>query len=859
MASSGRLSDAALAVINAVGGDLTGEHCPCPVCGHRSMSIKNGNKKPVVVHCFRCGKEGGDAIVNKLKSMGVWGKSMPNVAQTKSNQDLELEIALESYDEFRKAWAILRVAAGSVGSPNDWKPAERPTEYLKHRGIDIVPEGAMFLTSPHAMKLKDKIDGFKDFPAMVMPIVGADGLQGASITYLTRDGTRNAFDGKKNVRRIYGKKSGGYVQLGVIDDDNENLIVSEGIEDGLAALLIADDPDLPAIAALGSEFPSDLPSCKSIIIAADNDEDGLGKKKAEQAASVWVAEGKWVQIAIPPKHKDWNEAIRDPEADQKELRELLLHAEPVKPDVDDDNDHDKKKEKQALVLANLVPTGGPTGGLFRTKDQEGYADIVLEGHRETLRIKSPNFRQWLLHRYFLATRETPTSEALRSAIELIDAKAKFETGVPVREIYIRVGKHDGKIYLDLCDDQWRAVEISQNGWHVVNDPPLRFHRASGMRSLPVPVTGGSLETLRSFVNLKSDGPEPTVNDPDFVLLVSWLLAGLRYPGPYPILKLWGEPGSAKSTLVRLLRELIDPHKVTKRRLPSSDRDLFIAANNAWVLSYDNVSHIQEWLSNSLCSLATGGGFATRTLYTDQDEQLFEATRPVVINSVENFITKHDLADREIALELPLITDRGRRLEDEFWAAFEAKQPEIIGALLDMVVYGLKALPNTEAEDWPRMADFAHWITACEGAVWEGGTFRQAYRKNRRKATMSAIEDDPVANALHTFIVKEREWEGTTARLLAALTAHVGEAQSKSKKWPTEPRALTSHLQQAKGSLRKIGIEISAGRRANKGRVYTISYAPPKPKGFQQDPHKVPVRPSQPSQPSQRPRLRRARE
>src|SRR5271169_4493679 len=124
-------------------------------------------------------------------------------------------------------------------------------------------------------------------------------------------------------------------------------------------------------------------------------------------------------------------------------------------------------------------------------------------------------------------------------------------------------------------------------------------------------------------------------------------------------------------------------------------------------------------------------------------------RPVVVNGVENFITKHDLADRMILLELPFISDESRRREEEFWPKFEAKHPKIFGALLDIVAYGLKALPDTTAEDWPRMADFAHWMAACEGAVWEEGTFRKAYKANRQKATLSAIDDDPVAKGSAT--------------------------------------------------------------------------------------------------------------
>jgi hypothetical protein len=330
--------------------------------------------------------------------------------------------------------------------------------------------------------------------------------------------------------------------------------------------------------------------------------------------------------------------------------------------------------------------------------------------------------------------------------------------------------------------------------------------------------------LRPFVNVKADGEQKRITDTDFVLIVAWLLAALREYGPYPISKIYGEHGSAKSTLTKLMHALTDPHKTEARRFPREDRDLFIAANNAWILSYDNVSSIPEWLSNSLCVISTGGGYATRALYTDEDEQLFEATRPMILNGIENFVTKHDLADRIILSELPFIPKDQRRREKEFWADFETKRPGILGALLDVVVHGLKTLPDVVEEDWPRMADFAHWITACEGALWEAGTFRKAYAANRDKTNLSAIDDDPVAAALRDYINDDpsSDWRGTTAELLEALTAWVGDKPSKSKDWPQIPRALTSHLEKARGALRRVGITIMQGRRTRKGRILIIT-------------------------------------
>src|SRR5205814_1693996 len=105
---------------------------------------------------------------------------------------------------------------------------------------------------------------------------------------------------------------------------------------------------------------------------------------------------------------------------------------------------------------------------------------------------------------------------------------------------VRVAEHGDRIYIDLCNEDWEVVEISREGWRVVAEAPVRFRRARGMRPIPKPQSGGSLLRLRELVNVGDDD--------NWVLLVSWLVAACRPTGPYPVLVLHGEQGSAKSTL-----------------------------------------------------------------------------------------------------------------------------------------------------------------------------------------------------------------------------------------------------------------------------------------------------------------------
>ena len=293
---------------------------------------------------------------------------------------------------------------------------------------------------------------------------------------------------------------------------------------------------------------------------------------------------------------------------------------------------------------------------------------------------------------------------------------------------------------------------------VVPLPPLR--RAAGTRFLPVPVAGGSIEVLRSFLNVQADN--------DFVLVVAWPMAGLRNRGPYPVLIVCGEQGSAKSNFTAIMRSLLDPNTAPLRTMPRDARDLFIAASNSHVLAFDNVSCVPDWISDTLCRLSTGGGFATRQLYTNQDEVLFDAARPVILNGIEDMVRRPDLADRRLFLTLEAIPENRRRPQAELSAAFEAERPRILGGLLDAAVKGLKRLPTTRLPNLPRMADFAIWVTACEMALWSAGTFAAAYNSNRDEAIEAVIEADRVAAAVRTLAQARTVWTGTATDLLVAL-------------------------------------------------------------------------------------------
>jgi hypothetical protein len=454
-------------------------------------------------------------------------------------------------------------------------------------------------------------------------------------------------------------------------------------------------------------------------------------------------------------------------------------------------------EKDDDVLLRLGRAGA---SLFHSQQGATFADVIVRKHRVTWQITSPEFEDWLLHQFFLERRRAPTASAMRNAIRSLSAQAKFEGDQ--HDVQLRAADSGGRIYLDLGDEQWRAVEMDKVDWRVV-EPPVRFRRTAAMRPLPLPQRGGSIHQLRRFVNL---------NESDFILLVAVLVDALRPGKPHPVLYLAGEEGTAKSTLAKIVRLLIDPSGTPLRTVPGKVRDFFVSAHNNYALSFDNISRITPAISDALCQISSGSGFGIRKLYTDGAEFLVGESRPVVLNGLANCITRSDLADRAAILNLAPIKQEDRRSEAEFWNDFEAERPQIFGAMLDVLVHGLREEPRVRSRlhRLPRMADFVIRSVACEGAFAAEGTFLRAFEASAVETTETLIEHDCVATAVRAFMIERCSWHGTATQLLLELTdCDRTEAQvSKWTSWPRNPSLFSNHLRTVAANLRKLGIEIS---------------------------------------------------
>lgn len=434
----------------------------------------------------------------------------------------------------------------------------------------------------------------------------------------------------------------------------------------------------------------------------------------------------------------------------------------------------------SLFTSQLYPFRSPDGGTYASDGRRTYP------------IKSDELRTWLRGMFFAETHHAAKPAHLKEAIDTLSAAAEF--GPNVHPVYTRIGEHDGRTYLDLGDTSGAAVEIDEHGWRVLDVPPVYFVRHPGMLPIAAPIsTSNMLATGDDDHRHGIDRLWDFVRVPkaDRMRVLAWLVSAMRAHGPFWLLSLTGEAGSAKSSAARFLRRLIDPNVADLR--DGIDHNLMVSAPKSWIMAVDNLSSLSKRQSDALCRLATGTGQAKRTLFSDSSETILKACRPAILASVAEVVTEPDLIDRTLRVTM---TRGAYRPESELDAEWTIAAPEILGALLDLVSLAIRELPNVRAAGYelPRMADAAMFAVAALGP----GVLDDL-QDGAEDQLADALDSSDLPPKLETLLTSRDQWRGTMRDLQAMIDVSV------------RANRLSNELWRLKPALRTRGIEVTRGR------------------------------------------------
>ena len=540
--------------------------------------------------------------------------------------------------------------------------------------------------------------------------------------------------------------------------------------------------------------------------------------------------------------------------------DVLVSAIATEREEESQNKEERKSLPQILVelvLENYIK-------LFKDEFNVPHIQVILQDHYDTLSVNSTNFKRYLSKLYFDTYEgRIANTEAINSAVSQLEAKAFYEC--QTHHLHLRVAWNNfdttDSIYYDLSDEKNRCVKITKDGWEIVeNQNDVLFRRYNNLISQVEPIRSTTTTNMYSkdsidtkifdeFISLFNMKNKDNIKD-NTLLLKCYIISLFIPEIPKPIKLLHGEQGGAKSTFQELIKKLIDPSVTQTLTFPRDSNEFIQQLSHNYIAYYDNVSVVQERISDLLCRAVTGSSFSKRALYTNDDDIYYNFKRIIGINGIDLAATKADLLDRSIIIQTERIDKKDRVKIKKIWDKFNRIKPYVLGYIFDILVKVLQYKAQHGEIDFPnglnRMADweeYAEIISRCMGN--QDGEFQRVYQENIGVQIDEAIESSPLSQTIIELMSEEitttdtdtegqpikklREvWTGSPTNLYTELqNIAIGKLNlslPKIKSWPKSASHLTRRINGIKTNLREKGIEITVGKEQGK-RIITISKVP----------------------------------
>lgn len=441
-----------------------------------------------------------------------------------------------------------------------------------------------------------------------------------------------------------------------------------------------------------------------------------------------------------------------------------------------------------------------------------------------LSLKDKKFEQWLAGEMHGVEGKVPGKGALQSAINVLQNKANRLNNT--HRLYNRVAPDpDGNgIWLDMTDKNWRAIHVTEEGWSIVDNPPILFKRFKHQKPLPEPITpekGKEIQTVKkllNFLNLR------TRNDKIMYLcsIISYFVPEIEHP----IMCVAGDTGSAKTMLFECAKRILDPSAHQTIRMADKPNELVQQLYHSYFCCFDNVTFLKQWQSDILCRAVTGAGQSKRELFSDDEDVIYQYMRCVNLNGINVTVKKSDLMNRTVLFKLKRIADIELRKRTELLTEFDEVKADILGAILSILSEALKHEKEVKLVSYKRLTDFHHWGCAIANALNFGAnTFNKIYERKYEIQDEEVLDTSLTATALIGYIKEhfdeakygsEEEdgsqtviFEFTPTELYKKVTEFArGSGISTSKGyWAGDASHFIQRINEVKTNLERVGISI----------------------------------------------------
>jgi hypothetical protein len=457
--------------------------------------------------------------------------------------------------------------------------------------------------------------------------------------------------------------------------------------------------------------------------------------------------------------------------------------------------------------------------IFFFRDQYGrsFAKIKVGDHTELMDLDKKRFKLFLRQLFYQTTRKVIYSDALKNAIDQLQARAQFEGAtieLKLRVAWIETGK---SIAYDMTDSHWRQIIIDSDGWKLANsDVTGQLFDRYNQTSQVIPMRDYPKSIFDDFLDLMK------IDRPNHRLLTKVWIVHQFIPDIAKIMNfLYGEKGAAKSTFSKYEKRLIDPDILELLTIPKDKSEFIQQLSHNYLLVYDNIQHVPYWFPDELARAVTGAGNSKRGLYTNDDDFIARYRRSFIINGINPELNQPDVLDRSILCECARLSPENRREEETVEAEFEEMRPYLLGCILDIVVKALNIKPTLKLPTLPRMASAGTWGEAIARAMgYKPLDFIGVYYENIGEQNVEVLESTLVGQALLAYVNEhfteqwKEEWNMTCGRCgrqrhnttdfhneLTSFAKEIG-IDIKNKAWPKKANKLSGQLRKIASNLRE---------------------------------------------------------
>ena len=457
---------------------------------------------------------------------------------------------------------------------------------------------------------------------------------------------------------------------------------------------------------------------------------------------------------------------------------------------------------------DFVDLAEMSGDFFVADNGRVYANLKREdGRKITVDIEGKEFKIFLRNAMRKNLKmKTVKADSWREMLDYLYILANEKTSK--KTIYNRIGKKDEAILYDLCSDEYKSIQVTAEGWNIINTPTSVFHRDDNDMEQTKPIYDEKFDflgTIMRFFNFNSiqDGK----------LFAIWLISAFIPEIAHPLLVFTGAHASGKSSACTMIQELVSPRRIDRMTFPKKIDDLVVSLSNHCINIFDNCSarRISEDISDILCQSVSGGVYIKRKLYSDLDTVTVPLKGMVVMNGCDSLVERPDLLSR--VLQFNFTSIEGERLETDqnLMEEFRKIKPKILGFIFEVLSVYLECKDDVTVENYViRMTEFqqvAEVINSIAFADEEREEVTCLLENNKNEMTIQLLEENPVAVLIINFMKNRKEWSGSVTELYDRLdTMALREGIERNNRlYPKHAASLSMRLNSISSSLRLAGI------------------------------------------------------